>query len=434
MASKMRGEKELPQPYLRKHKRQPPDPPLSVPKIEFDPNNPTLTQSELQFAHEVIGTQHSRIADMGAEITNLRKHVADGVTSARQTAAYLEREMGLKERRARQLEAEVDERNREKERVTATLKKELQLELREQKARFDSVELEIRREVAELKEENQQLLHFRSEQKKLGQEVQELRRKEAVLQEEKELFERECNAKFAEAKENLANDYRKSLDAAQLEAKVVAKRELSEEVRAQQAQREKYKNELGLHEHWRAQYFEEREQLRDEAKQLRIDNALLKDRLAEMAKQSQECTQHNSTLFDTCKALELRVNQLTTELQTAQRFLEENDSASTRETPNWRRDAQRNNAILELKKAARNMLEHRSMVEQFLGEALRDCADQLRATKKTYGAEASAVVISGLTWEERDALLAQTFEKVQEHRAVMLKDSQIIKRYLQDLE
>ena len=25
----------------------------SVPKIEFDPNNPTLTQSELQFAHEV---------------------------------------------------------------------------------------------------------------------------------------------------------------------------------------------------------------------------------------------------------------------------------------------------------------------------------------------------------------------------------------------
>ena len=36
------------------------------------------------------------------------------------------------------------------------------------------------------------------------------------------------------------------------------------------------------------------------------------------------------------------------------------------------------------------MLEHRSMVEQFLGEALRDCADQLRATKKTYGAEASA--------------------------------------------
>ena len=46
-------------------------------------------------------------------------------------------------------------------------------------------------EVAELKEENQQLLHFRSEQKKLGQEVQELRRKEAVLQEEKELFERE---------------------------------------------------------------------------------------------------------------------------------------------------------------------------------------------------------------------------------------------------
>ena len=105
---------------------------------------------------------------------------------------------------------------------------------------------------------------------------------------------------------------------------------MSEEVRAQQAQREKYKNELGLHEHWRAQYFEEREQLRDEAKQLRIDNALLKDRLAEMAKQSQECTQHNSTLFDTCKALELRVNQLTTELQTAQRFLEENDSASTR--------------------------------------------------------------------------------------------------------
>ena len=67
---------------------------------------------------------------------------------------------------------------------------------------------------------------------------------------------------------------------------------MSEEVRAQQAQREKYKNELGLHEHWRAQYFEEREQLRDEAKQLRIDNALLKDRLAEMAKQSQECTQH----------------------------------------------------------------------------------------------------------------------------------------------
>ena len=44
----------------------------------------------------------------------------------------------------------VDERNREKERVTATLKKELQLELREQKARFDSVELEIRREVGAL--------------------------------------------------------------------------------------------------------------------------------------------------------------------------------------------------------------------------------------------------------------------------------------------
>ena len=43
----------------------------------------------------------------------------------------------------------MDERNREKERVTATLKKELQLELREQKARFDSVELEIRREVGD---------------------------------------------------------------------------------------------------------------------------------------------------------------------------------------------------------------------------------------------------------------------------------------------
>jgi chromosome segregation ATPase len=434
MAAKMRGEKELAQPYLRKHKRQPPDPPLTVPKIEFDPNNPTLTQSELQFSHEVISTQHSRIADMGAEITNLRKQVADGVTSARQTAAYLEREMGLKERRARQLEAEVDEKNREKERIAATLKKDLQLELREQKSRFDSVELEIRREVAELKEENQQLLHFRSEQKKLGQEVQDLRRKEAVLQEEKELFERECNAKFAEAKENLETDYRKSLEAAQLEAKVVAKRELSEEVRAQQAQREKYKNELDLHEHWRAKYFEEREELRAEAKQLRIDNALLKDRLAEMAKQSQECTQHNSTLFDTCKALEHRVNQLTAELQAAKKFLEENEGAPARETASWRKDVQRNSTILKLKRAARDMLEHRSMVEQFLGEALRDCADEFRAAKKMYGAEASAVTISGLTWEERDALLAQAFEKVQEHRAVMLKDSQIIKRCLQDIE
>ena len=29
------------------------------------------------------------------------------------------------------------------------------------------------------------------------------------------------------------------------------------------------------------------------------------------------------------------------------------------------------------------MLEHRSMVEQFLGEALRDCAEEYRAAKKT---------------------------------------------------
>ena len=70
--------------------------------------------------------------------------------------------------------------------------------------------------------------------------------------------------------------------------------------------------------------------MRAEAKQLRIDNALLTDRLAEMAKQSQECTQHNSTLFDTCKALEHRVNQLTAELQAAKKFLEENGTASTR--------------------------------------------------------------------------------------------------------
>merc|ERR1719321_2533191 len=152
------------QPFLRKGKRPPPEPELRVPPIVYDPNNPALTLTEIQHAKEIITNQHSRIDELSKEVTELRTGLDDEVATSRQVAGFLERELGIKDRKTRALGTEIEDKAKERDRAVARMQKELQQQLREQQAAYDATELAMRREVAELKEENKQLLHFRAQQ------------------------------------------------------------------------------------------------------------------------------------------------------------------------------------------------------------------------------------------------------------------------------
>ena len=61
------------------------------------------------------------------------------------------------------------------------------------------------REVAELKEENKQLLHFRAQQNEILDEITTLRSQEDELRKQQELFERDCNAKLAKSRAALCS-------------------------------------------------------------------------------------------------------------------------------------------------------------------------------------------------------------------------------------
>lgn len=386
--------------YLRKGRRPPTPPKAYVPPIRYDENNPHLTSSDAQTLQGVVREQAARIERLTTEVTEVRKELEEARSTNREVSAFLNNEIVSKEQLGRKLESALDQRTKQSEAQARQLRATMQRQLKAQKAEFDVVELGLRRELAELREDNKQLIHFREQQRHMDQMVNDHEAEIARLKEELEKQDYDWHQRTRTTQGALETEYRSSLERARDEARVEARGELSEEVRVLIRQKATIERELDEQVRARDQYLKEREQLRAETAELRIEVSSQAEQLQDVQKQLHSTHRHNSELFLACKALKSKIESLIAQRKEAGQDggdqeqplsgrrrqkkqigeVDEKQQGGVAEEvlEALKRDLEdKDRRLREIRKVARRLLNQRSMVETFLIDAIESCREQI---------------------------------------------------------
>jgi hypothetical protein len=139
------------------------------------PATQTGTEGDLAKLHKLIKEQAGQIDALTKQVTGLKAKLENAQATNSEVSAFLNGDIVGKEQQARKLSEVLDQRTKAFERASGRLKDQMERMLRDQKSEFDAIELNLRREVAELKEDNKQLLHFRGRQEQMDQLVESLR-------------------------------------------------------------------------------------------------------------------------------------------------------------------------------------------------------------------------------------------------------------------
>jgi hypothetical protein len=260
--------------------------------------------------------------------------------------------------------------------------------LRDQKSEFDAIELNLRREVAELKEDNKQLLHFRGRQEQMDQLVESLRIEAKGLKEDIESQDFQWHQKFASTKAALESEYGTALETAKDAARTEARQELAKEVLAQQKEKVQISKDLEEQKRIREGYLRERKHLRDELSQYRTEKSLSTQQLQEQQQQLAQIHKHNAELFHVCKALKMKMDALVQELEqtrpsvvaTVPMFEDFNNESLSADLSNQL--AERRTVLKKAKRIARTLLMQRADLESFLTDSIQVCRDQTASEQK----------------------------------------------------
>jgi len=424
-ASKQR-EGKSPRPtfqYLRKGKR-PPTPPVSVvPPIVYDERMPNLTQSELQSTYGILADQKDRIDTLEAEVALLEAKLQSEDTACREASSFLNGEISLKDGRARSLELDLAAKTKQADRSALALKKDLQRQLKEQNKEFDQVEETLRQQITRLQGDNQQLISFRQQQRKMEQQIKELHQSNKEMRDLVSWQEQDCARKLVAVDTEALAAYEAKLEVAKQDAKKVARKELSVEVRIQQAQRERYREEVEAHVSWEEEYFVARTAVRQQNTQLRQKKQRLQDEVQARLSENRVLRGHNHQLVQACGAMQQEIRQIVQELE---QFKQPKRLAPAPVPVQKRTESP--TALAELEEAVIELQTFRcgaeAKVEVLLGETLRASAQQ--AQLESSGDDRFAVANTGsctrrqawkfvdqLTWPDRVAILEKVFDKIQ---------------------
>merc|ERR1719191_2148244 len=225
------------------------------------PNAPAEgPDGDLVKLHKLKQQQAAQIDALTQQVTGLKAKLENAQQTNSEVSTFLNSDIVGKEQQARKLSEVLDQRTKAFERASGRLKEQMEQQLRDQKAEFDAIELNLRREVAELKEDNKQLLHFRGRQEQMDRLVEDLRGEAKGLREEIEAQDFEWHQRFASTKAALETEYGSALETAKDAARTEARQELAKEVLAQQKEKVQISRDLEDQKRIREGYLRERKQ------------------------------------------------------------------------------------------------------------------------------------------------------------------------------
>lgn len=372
-------------PYLRKGKRPATPPKPYVAPIVYDATNPCLTSDDESHARMIVQEQSERIEKLTKEVTELQEKLSQAQTTNREVSSFLNGEILSKEQKTRKLQVQLDDRTQSAERNMHQLRAQMQQQLRDQKAEFDSIESQLRAEVAKLKDDNAQLLQFRAQQKQMDNLVSSLRSEIAGSKHDLERQDSEWSSRFESTKASLKSEYERALENAREDARIAARAGLSEEVLVRQRLKVQLATEHEDHEKAHQEWISEKEKLEQDRDSLRADKALISMQVQSHGQQLTAAHQHNADLFKACKLLKGKVEALLTELEDVQKACEKQqegtrakEQADVTECERVQKETEKvNSSIRQIRKLSQRILKCRSPVEVQLIEAIEACKEKL---------------------------------------------------------
>jgi hypothetical protein len=362
-----------------------------VAPIEYDPPNPYLTSDDESHARMIIQEQCARIEAMTKEVTELQEKLGLAQTTNREVSSFLNGEILSKEQKTRKLQVQLDDRTQSAERNMHQLRAQMQQQLRDQKAEFDSIESQLRTEVTKLKDDNAELLQFRAQQKQMDNLVSSLRSEISGFKHELERQDSEWQSRFDSTKASLKNEYLRALENAREDARIAARAELSEEVLVRQRLKVQLAKELEDHEAAQKEWLIDKEKLEQDRDTVKADKALIGMQVKTHGQELTSAHQHNADLFKACKMLKAKVEALLAELEEVHRASEmqqEGHRAKAQEDVKESDKIQKqidntNKGIRDVQKLTQRLLKCRSPVEVQLIEAVEACKEKLTKEQRT---------------------------------------------------
>lgn len=278
--------------------------------MPFDPVNPLLTTPEEVFHKKILEEHQNHIKQLSAETVECRDALEAAKKNNCQVSNYLESCVLERDEEIRELRQTLLTKTHDFEENLTALRKELQDQLASAKGEANTMELSLRRQVAELKEDNKQLLHFRKQQKdwetQLSERNEELRHKAAEL----EACDLGWHQRMAQHSATLEEHYKSKLDTAMREFNSRAHEEVANTLVMHETKISRYKDGIDEFKLSKQAWDKERDAMKAEVLRWKTDADLYKKQCMEMTSQLTNANKNNAELYHACKALKKRVEIL----------------------------------------------------------------------------------------------------------------------------
>eukprot|EP00397_Hematodinium_sp_SG-2012_P019279 GEMP01019801.1.p1 GENE.GEMP01019801.1~~GEMP01019801.1.p1 ORF type:complete len:508 (+),score=131.04 GEMP01019801.1:146-1669(+) len=441
--------------------KAPSPPKKSAKPIVFNPTCPLLTTPDAQLQKQVVVEQQKRIEELNEESSQRQVALESANRSNCQVAEYFETCVIERDEEIRELRQSIVEKTNVFDESLASLRKEMQDQLLAAKGEANTMELSLRRQVAELKEDNKQLLHFRKQQKDLETQLSQKKEELCAMASELELCELEWHRRLARVSSSLEEQYKTQLENATQEFNARAHKEVASTITMHETKISRYKLNLEEFQLSKKAWDKDRASMKAEVTRWKTDAALYKKQCMEMTKQLTTAKKHNAELYHACKALKKRVEVLMKGLTEKESedlelvCIPDAQPANAFRTP--RVHASEATKVLEkklreLKSWARRLVDLRSEEETFLLDAIAD-AKAKRSEIALLGTDDSAqseqplsesgagaadeparnpaatrgvqidedgrkqLQIEDATWRQREEILKMVFRKINERAA-----------------
>lgn len=218
--------------------------------------------------------------------------------------------MHAKDVELRELARNMNRKTKVFEESLAALRKEMQDQLAAAKAEANTIELSLRREVAELEEDNKQLNYVRKQQRsweiELKDKTEECQKQSQAL----ELMDCQWHQKLANVTTTLEEEFSHKMKSIMQDIDTKAQKNVSNTLAIQTAQISRYKGSIDEYRDAKDAWDRERSSLKDEVVRLTAEASTYKDQCSEMTRQLTLATRHNKELYHACKALKTHTESL----------------------------------------------------------------------------------------------------------------------------
>jgi len=279
-------------------------------QLAMDAANPLLTTPQLQFQQNIISEQAQRIQILIQDEATSKHQLENAQSSNVQVTSYYEDRVLERDGEIRELNQRNIQKTLEFEDTINALRKELQDQLSQAREDANTLELSLRRQIAELLEDNKQLLHFRKQQKNLEAQLCDKERKIEELKQEMDSNDLEWHQRLARVSNSMEEQYNTKLETTLKAFNAKARKDLSDVIVKHENTIVGLKNSCNEYRNLKDRWIEERNQLKWKIQKLQGDTSLDVEQSKETIVQLHKAKKQNTTLYNACKAYRTHVETL----------------------------------------------------------------------------------------------------------------------------